>query len=42
MCVGLFTAEMFVNWVRKENWRGGFRELLTAKIFKRKINPPDK
>ena len=25
----------------RKNWRGGFSYLLTAQIFKRKINPPD-
>ena len=41
MSVGLFITEIYANWVRKEELRGGFSYLLTAKIFKRKINPPD-
>lgn len=24
MSVGLFATEINANWVRKENWRGGF------------------
>ena len=41
MSVGLFTTEIYANWGRRKNWRGGFSYLLTAQKLKRKINPPD-